>query len=113
MIETEIYDTLQSLVGGRCYPVLMPQEPTYPALVYSRQASNPQYRLEGGSSLTQARVSIDCYAQTYDAVKSLSAQVRQAMEEASFKGTLIFDTDFYEPDVKLFRILMDFYVWEK
>ena len=113
MIETEIYDALKSLVNDRCYPVLMPQNTPYPALAYSRQASDPQYRIEGRASLTQVRISIDCYAATYDEVKTLSDQIRTAMETASFKGTMIFDADFYEPDVKVYRVLMDFYVWEK
>jgi len=112
MIETDIFDALKDLVADRCYPLMMPQNPVLPAIVYSRQASDPQYRLEGGSSLSQVRVEIDCYAKTYDEAKSLSAEVRSAMEAASYKGTMIFDADFYEPDVKLYRVILDFYVWE-
>jgi hypothetical protein len=113
MIESDLFDTLSDLVDGRCYPLVMPQNPTLPAIVYSRQSSDPQYRLEGGASLNQVRMEIDCYAHTYAAAKALSESVRLAMESASYKGTLIFDTDFYEPDVKLYRIVMDFYLWEK
>ena len=112
MIETEIFEELKDLVASRCYPLMMPQNPTLPALVYSRQASKPEYRLEGGSSLSQVRVEIDCYAKSYEEAKSLASQVRSAMELAAFKGTMIFDTDFYEPDVKLYRVVLDFYVWE-
>lgn len=112
MIETDIFDALKDLVSDRCYPLMMPQNPVLPAIVYSRQASDPQYRLEGGSSLSQVRMQIECYAKTYDEAKAISADVRSAMEEASFKGTMIFDTDFYEPDVKLYRVIHDFYVWE-
>lgn len=113
MIETEIFDTLKDLVGERCYPLTMPQSPTYPAIVYARQASTPQYRLEGGASLTQVRMEVSCFARTYDEVKSLADDARLAMEGAGFKGTLIFDMDVYEPDVKLYQVMMDFYVWER
>jgi hypothetical protein len=112
MIETDIFDALKDLVANRCYPLMMPQNPTLPAIVYSRQASTPQYRLEGGSSLSQIRMEIDCYANTYEDAKSLASEVRSAMELAAFKGTMIFDADFYEPDVKLYRVVLDFYVWE-
>lgn len=113
MIETELFDTLTDLVDGRCYPLVMPQNPVLPALVYTRQSSDPQYRLEGGASLNQVRIEVDCYADTYTDAKALSESVRLAMEAASYKGTLIFDSDFYEPEVKLYRVVMDFYVWEK
>jgi hypothetical protein len=113
MIETEIFDTLQDLVDGRCYPLVMPQSPSYPSIVYARQASTPQYRLEGGASLTQVRMEVVCFARTYDEAKSLAEDIRAAMEGASFKGTMIFDMDLYEPDVKLYQVAMDFYVWER
>jgi hypothetical protein len=112
MIETDIFESLKDLVSDRCYPLMMPQNPVLPAIVYSRQASNPFYRLEGGSSLSQVRVQIDCYARSYEEAKDLASNARSAMESASYKGTMIFDADFYEPDVKLYRVVLDFYVWE-
>lgn len=113
MIETSVFDALEGLVSGRCYPLQMPQEPTYPAIVYSRIASEPQNRLEGGASLDQVRVQIDCYATTYEGAKTLSASVRSAMESASLGATLQLDLDLYEPEVKVYRVTMDFYVWQK
>lgn len=114
MIESSVYQALQSLVGGRCYPLQMPQSPQYPTIVYSRIASEPKNRLEGGASLDQVRIQVDCYAQTYDGAKSLSASVRQAMEAAVFKATLQSDMDLFEGDLKnVYRVMMDFYVWQQ
>jgi len=35
------------------------------------------------------------------------------MEAAAFKATLQFDTDLYESEVKVYRVTMDFYVWQQ
>jgi hypothetical protein len=113
MIETDIFDALGDLVSGRCYPLQMPQSPTYPCIVYARISSNPQNRIEGGASLDQVRVQVDCYDLTYTGAKTLCASVRSAMEGAAFKATLQFDTDLYEPEVKVYRVMMDFYVWQQ
>lgn len=113
MIETTIFSTLSSLVAGRCYPLQMPQTPTYPSIVYTRIASDPKNRLEGGASLDQVRLQIDCYSTSYESAKTLSWAVRGAMESASFKATLQFDTDIYEPEVNVYRVMMDFYVWQQ
>lgn len=113
MIEQDIFNALKSLVSNRVYPLVMPQSPTYPAIVYNRIANTAQNTLEGGSSLDQVRMQIDVYATTYSAAKTLSDQVRSAMEAAAFKGTLQTDQDFFEPDVNLYRVSLDFYVWQK
>lgn len=113
MIETDIFDTLRSLVADRCYPLQMPKTPDYPSIVYARVSSNPQNRIEGGASLDQVRIQVDCYDLTYADAKNLSALVRAAMEAAAFKATLQFDTDLYESEVKVYRVTMDFYVWQQ
>lgn len=113
MIETDIFDALKGLVGNRCYPLTMPQNPTYPAIVYQRIATNAINRLEGGSSIDQVRVQVDSFSTTYEAAKTLAASIRAAMEAASFKATLQTEFDFFEPDIALFQITQDFYVWRK
>jgi len=113
MIEQQIFDALKGLVSNRCYPIMMPEKPTFPAIVYSRIANVPYNTIVSASTLDQVRVQIDIYANTYSAAKTLSASVRTAMEAASFKATLQTDQDLYEPDVKVYRVSQDFYVWDK
>jgi|LakMenEpi03Aug12_release.lakeMendotaPanAssembly.Ray.scaffolds.fasta_scaffold669702_2 hypothetical protein len=113
MIETSIFNALKALVSNRCYPLQMPENPTYPAIVYSRIAGTPFNVLDTSASIDQVRMQVDCYALTYDGAKTLSDSVRGAMESAAFKGTLQFDTDLYESEVKVYRVVMDFYVWQK
>jgi hypothetical protein len=113
LIEEEVFDALRNLVNDRCYPMQIPQNAPTPAIAFSRVASTPQNRLEGGASIDQVRIQVDLYETTYKKAKELAALVRAAMEGASFKGTLQSDEDFYEPDVKYYRVSMDFYTWER
>jgi hypothetical protein len=114
MIEQTVFEVLAPLVNDRVYPLQMPQsQAAYPSVVYTRIASEPQNRLSAGASLDQVRMQIDCYDTTYLGAKTLAASVRSAMENASFKATLQFDSDFYEPEVKLYRVMADFYLWQR
>ncbi len=113
MIEQQIFDTLKGLVSNRCYPMMMPEKPTFPAIVYSRISSLPFNTIVSASTLDQIRVQVDIYANTYSAAKTLAASVRTAMEAAAFKATLQTDQDLFEPDVKVYRVTQDFYVWDK
>lgn len=114
MIEQTVFEVLAPLVNDRVYPLQIPQsQATYPSVVYTRIASEPQNRLSVGASLDQVRIQIDCYDTTYLGAKTLAASVRSAMENASFKATLQFDSDFYEAEVKLYRVMADFYLWQK
>lgn len=113
MIEQSIFDSLKSLVGNRVYPLVMPQNATLPAIVYTRIANNASNVLEGGSTIDQIRVQVDTYATTFFAARLLAAQVRSALEGASFKATLQTEQDFFETEVNYYRISQDYYVWER
>ena len=113
MIETSVYTLLAPLNSNRVYPLLMPQNPTLPAIVYSRIASTPQNVLSAPPTLDQVRLQIDVWASTYKAAKTLAASVRNAMETASFSATLQSDDDSYEPETGLYRVSSDYYVFER
>lgn len=112
-IEQDIFNALDGLVGGRVYPLVMPEKGTKPAIVYTRIGSNPENTLDGGATIDQIRIQVDTYANTYAETKTISASVRSIMESASFKGTLQSDQDLFEPDIKLYRVSQDYYVWKR
>jgi hypothetical protein len=113
MIEQNIFNALKGLVSNRVYPLVMPQNGQVPAIVYNRVASTAQNVLEGGASIDQIRFQVDTYANTFADAKTLAAQVRSAMEQASFKATLQTDQDFFETELKYYRVSQDYYVWER
>jgi hypothetical protein len=112
-IESDIFDSLKTLTSNRVYPLVMPQNATMPAIVYTRIANNPQNVLEGGATLDQIRFQVDTYAITFFAARLLAAQVRSAMENAGFKATLQTEQDFFEVEVNYYRVSQDYYVWER
>jgi hypothetical protein len=113
MIEEDVFNALKGLVSNRCYPLLMPQNPSYPSIIYTRISSTPENTLNGGATIDLVRFQIDSYAETYSAARTLAASVRTAMEAAAFKGLLQTDQDFLEPDVTVYRVTQDYYVWRK
>lgn len=106
------YAGLSTLVGSRNYFIRLPQEPTYPNTVTNRVVSNPLNALDGRNEKQNARFRIDARGETYDSARDVAAQVIAAMEAASFTAVLIDDSDFpYEPEVKTYRVVLDFSVW--
>jgi hypothetical protein len=113
MIETQIFDTLKGLVSNRVYPLVMPQNPTLPALVYTRIVTNAQNNLDRPPTLDQCLIQIDSYAKTYLEAKQVAEQARDVLEVSALKSTLQNIQDFWEDEAKIYRVTMDFYCWEK
>lgn len=111
-IETSIYSTLQGLASGRVYPLQAPEKVTYPCIVYFRINSTPINTIDGGSTIDLVRIQVDTYAKTYSACKVLAESVRSSLEGSAVKATLQTDQDIFEPDLSVFRVSQDYYVWQ-
>jgi hypothetical protein len=111
-IETAIYTALSGLASGKVYPLVAPEKVTAPYIVYSRISSTPENTLDGGSTIDLVRIQVDTYANTYSACKNLAESVRVAMESGVVKSTMQTDQDLFEPDLKVYRISQDYYVWQ-
>lgn len=78
--------TVAGLVVARIYPLRLPQNPTYPALVF-RRVSGPQlHNLAGAAGRATPRLQIDCYAETYLEAKDLAAAVKARLD--GYRGTM-------------------------
>lgn len=105
---------ITAMTGSRVYPVLRPQDSAFPAVVYTRVSGTPQQSLDGFTSgLNNFRMQLDCYATRFDQCRLLAEAVQSRMLTAAvtFKSVMVFDQDFYEPDDRLFKIIMDFSCW--
>lgn len=73
-----------ALIGTRCYPDRLPEDVTYPALVYKGpiSADNAPYRNHDGgpTEFETSRVQFDCYAETGDGAAALADQIRLAWD---------------------------------
>lgn len=112
-IESKIFAAFSPLVGvdGRgmkcCYPVTLPQDPSYPAIVYQVTSADP-------SSLTQAAhfsdwtVLVTLYAEDKDSLLTIRAAVlaaANAMPEHKSRSEI---GDGYEFEAKLFSWKVNF-----
>ena len=95
----------QTLAGTRIYPRL-PEGVSYPAILYTRLATDRVQAIDGNVGVTEAVVSIDCVAESYSDVKSLADEVRVILH--GYRGAwstltcrncvLENETDSYEQD---------------
>lgn len=127
-IEEGIYTYIQTqsgvtaLVSTRVYPIMMPQDFTLPAIVYSRISGEREHMANNTSKTTRmigkvrARYQFDCIAETPDGAKDLGEALRKAMDGyIGLMGTntvqacaLINDNDIYDPETDTFIRSMDF-----
>ena len=111
MIQEQLQAVLAPLVVGKSFPNLAAQDATPPYIVYHRVVSVTHNNLQGPSDLQNTRVQIDAYAKTYAGVQQIAASVRLAMQGAGFINVQLSEQDFYEIDVRLHRVSLDYSIW--
>jgi len=114
----EAVAAVTNLVSSRIYPVILPQTPTYPAIVYEVVTTVRGQSHGGPHNLVQPRVQIDIFAETYEAAWDIEAAVRGALD--GFSGALsgkkvwnVFhedSNDLYAQDIKKSRVISDYTV---
>ena len=97
--------------GARVYPLTAPDGVAKPYITYQRISSNSENVLSGDSGLTNTRMQIDVYATTYAQATSIGAQVDALMSAWSVQNVSVLLQDFFEDQVKLFRISHDYSLW--
>ncbi len=116
MIPTSLYTTLAALVDNRCYPIKLPERAEFPAITYFQVSGNENNTHDGYDSTFEARWQISCWGTTYGSAKVLANAVKLALRtfsgsliQTAKKSTMANETDFYEPDVKLYHVPVDFF----
>lgn len=94
---------ITAIVGTRIYIKDVPQEPTYPLIVYERQSTERlAFGLDGPSGLTIVRLSIDCMARSQATAIDLVNKVENSLDGVTgLLGTVKVQTVYYtdEADV--------------
>jgi hypothetical protein len=72
-----------NLVSTRIYPEMATQKAAYPFLVYTISGTAPSDTKDGVSGLDVVEFSVMSYATTYDAVNTIAAAVRTALDRTS------------------------------
>lgn len=116
--------TLSALVSTRVFPLSRLQGSALPAVTYQRISGAPLYADDGEAGLTEARLQVDTWAETYSAAKTaaravidrLSAVRDVTQSGVTFRYIMLDDErDFREEGANaaqyLYRVSMDFLVW--
>jgi hypothetical protein len=61
--------------GKRIYPLLLPQEPTYPAITFQQISSIPLHAMGQDAPLLRVRVQVNSWGRTYAESRTLAGEV--------------------------------------
>lgn len=107
-----------ALVSTRIYPIVMPQNPTLPAITYQMISNVEEEVHRGMTGDARPRFQITCWAATELAAAAVATQVRLAVMAMSgtiaavpIKGTWVAgETRGYEPDTFRYFSARDFFI---
>lgn len=106
-IAENLFNTLKTItqIDSRIYPLVLPQKPTYPAIVYQRVSSLDIGTIEGTESLDMGRFQIKVFSKSYKESVAIAELVKSAMQG---KGNKIMHKDDYEQDTLLYVQHLDY-----
>lgn len=115
MIEQELYAHLNAanLASGKIYPLKMPGNTVKPAIVYTTVNKRDIQYLGGQKFREEIRLQIDCYAETYAAVKQLEEETKAVLYLFEYPPYELRSIDGYEDQTKLYRQILDFKIQGK
>ena len=120
MAEQAIYDQLAAVpaLGGRVYPLKLPQNVQYPAAVYQRISASRTSAFGRDAEPVDATIQVDIYSLAgagYDAAAVVVQAVRAALQrQASGDAIDMFleaERDDYEEETGLYRKSYDVRAW--
>ena len=111
MIQEDVFSALSSVVGGRVYPNIAPNNVPKPYVVYARVSSSPENTLGDGSPIDNTRLQVDCYDNTYAQAVALAEAVKAAFKASAITHLLLQEQDQFESDALLHRVILDFSLW--
>ena len=121
MAEADIYNALSTGVpalGSRIYPLKLPQNVAYPAVVYQRLSAPRLSAFGRDVTAVQATIQVDVYGEEgkgYEEFADVADEVRVVLQRHS--GGTILDTyidadrEDFEENTKLFRKSLDVRSW--
>lgn len=110
MIEERLFIALSPVVDGRVYPQIVPLDnESWPAISFNTISVNSN-NTACGESDEDLRVQVDIYSRDPMEVLRLRAAVFVAIKDAIPGSSRITDFDAYEPETKMFRRILEFFI---
>ncbi len=113
-IQTDLRARLSDLVAGRVYPLFAPEQAASPFIVYTRLSATENNTLAangGTGNLTNTRLQVDVYAETYTAAQDMAAQVVMRLKGWNVTCVVNVQMDLFEEDTRLYRVMTDISTW--
>lgn len=120
-IETELVDLLTgdagigSMVAARVYPVVLPQNPTLPAIVYQEVRGVARAAADGDTGQRESRFLVSWWASSYSAIKvgkGLMLGLLSGYEGGSISRVEVDGIrDDYDPETGRFRQLVELMIY--
>lgn len=104
--------TNATAAGARVTQMLAMSPVVTPYITYQRVSANSENVLSGSSGLTNTRMQIDVYSPSYAEAASIAAQVDALMAAWAVQNVSLPTQDTYESDVKLFRVTLEYSIWQ-
>ena len=111
MIEADLYTHLKNnvaSVSGRVFPLIMPQNTTKPALVYTVVNDRDDQSVSGCVASQSVRFQIDVYANSYSESKTVLTAVKASLYTFSSYPMNLNSRDGFEEEEGFFRQIIDF-----
>lgn len=98
------YIGLSELISDRAYPMMLPQKPTLPAVVYQLISSR---RIGETAKLYQRRYQVTSWAPSYIEARLVADQVSNAVSDVVSEENIT-DIEVYEPVTDTWGVVLDF-----
>ena len=97
-------------------PLILPQEPSYPAITYQQVSAVPVHGMGQDAALLRARVQVDSWGDTYAEARALASAVKAVLNRfrGPAAGVTVLDVllnnemDLYEGDTQTRRVMQDY-----
>lgn len=84
-IYARITAALGALIGTRCYPLVIPQDASLPAVTYQIISSAPQITHSGSAGIVETRVQFTIAADEYAQTKAVDLALRALFDGVTFE----------------------------
>ncbi len=125
MIDEALYQMLSTdaqlanAVGSRIYPLMSPERPTYPLVVYQRMARTPVRAMRSDSALVGHAYQLTAWSRSYTSSRDVGELVRNAVQDKSgtFAGVdvqRVFVDDaraIFDPTSQAFGFIVEVTIW--
>ncbi|ACC76150.1 DUF3168 domain-containing protein [Paraburkholderia phymatum] len=113
MIQEDLQTLLATVAAGGLSPEQAVQNGAFPYIVYSRMASPVNNVLEGNGNprINNTHFELSIWGQTYAQAVQTAKLVAQTMQGWTVQNVLLRETDLFEADVRLYRVVQEYSVW--